>query len=344
MIDIDWKTGLTLFFKFQIMCIRSANKIVGILFVAMLSFYHSLAQTDSSAYSFESTIDQVYKVSPSGDSLRLDLYLPNNAVNEKKPLVILVHGGGWAFGDKGLSSLYYTRALKEQLLRNNYAVASIGYSLVNDSVHFPTPVEDCKDAVKWLYSQSEKYKLDTANYGVWGGSAGAHLAMLIAYSDAEDFAGDSELSNYPSRLNYVIDNFGPTNLNELFKVKLNGVSTFMFKIFVRKLYDIRNKLTYAMTGYHFKKDKEKVIEANALYSPLKFIERHAVPTLIFHGTKDRIVSLQQSETLKEVLDQHNVPNELVIVEDGDHGFGNIGEEKTDELVLKTVEYIKKHTY
>lgn len=322
---------------------RSRYKFVGIFFCFILFFSHAFAQTDSSAYSFQSHIDLTYKLSEAGDSLKLDLFLPVQASKEKIPLVILVHGGGWAFGDKELESIYYMRALKEQLLRNNYAVASIGYRLVTDSVHFPAPVIDCKDAVKWLYSQADSYQLDTANYGIWGGSAGAHLAMLVAYSDAGEFSGVQQLANYPSRLNYVIDNFGPTDLNELFKVNLNGFSTTMFKIFVRRLYDIRNKLTFAMTGYDFKENREKVIETNKLYSPLKYVDHNTVPTLIFHGTKDRIVSIQQSEVLQQLLEENNVSSKLIRVEDGDHGFGNIGEDKTDELVSQTVEYIKLHT-
>ncbi|WDF67606.1 alpha/beta hydrolase [Sphingobacterium oryzagri] len=310
----------------------------------LFSFSKAFSQADSAAYNFESHIDLTYKVSAKNDSLKLDLFLPSSVAQEKKPLVILLHGGGWAFGDKELESIYFMRALKAQLLQNNYAVASIDYSLVSDSVHFPTPIADCKDAVKWLYSQADTYQLDTANFGIWGGSAGAHLAMLVAYSDADEFVGDKQLAAYPSRLNYVVDNFGPTDLNKLFKVNLNGVSTLMFKLFVRKLYDIRNNLTYAMTGYRFKDEKDKVIAANASYSPLQYIDENAAPTLILHGTKDRIVALEQSEALSKVLDQYQVANELVIVEGGDHGFGNIGNDKTDELVSKTVAYIKQHTH
>ncbi|GHE23242.1 alpha/beta hydrolase [Sphingobacterium griseoflavum] len=299
-------------------------------------------QTDSSAYTYRSLMDVGYKGLSNGDSLRLDLFLPAMASGKKIPLVIVVHGGGWAFGDKEMESIYYMRKLKEELLRNDFAVASISYRLVSDSIHFPSPVEDCSDAVKWLCKHADRYQLDTANYGIWGGSAGAHLAMLVSYANPGEIGGDASLQDVPLRLNYVIDNFGPTKLNDLFRVNLNGFSTFMFKVFVRKLYDIRLKLTYAMTGYDFKTDKDKVLEVNERFSPLNYVDKPVLPTLIVHGTKDRIVAIKQSEQLQQALEKHQVENNFIKVENGDHGLGNIAKEKTDELVQKTITFIKAH--
>jgi len=308
----------------------------------LATIFMTQAQTDSSAYSYRSLMDVGYKALPNRDSLRLDLFLPASAAKKKVPLLIVVHGGGWAFGDKEMESIYYMRKLKEELLRSDFAVASISYRLVSDSVHFPLPVEDCSDAIKWLYKHADRYRLDTANYGIWGGSAGAHLAMLVAYANPGAIGGDASLQEVPLRLNYVIDNFGPTKLNDLFRVNLNGFSTFMFKVFVRKLYDIRLKLTYAMTGYDFKTDKDKVLEVNERFSPLNYVDKPVLPTLIVHGTKDRIVAIKQSEQLQEAFQKHQVEHRFIRVEDGDHGLGNIAKEKTDELVQTTITFIKAH--
>ncbi|WP_437921400.1 alpha/beta hydrolase fold domain-containing protein [Sphingobacterium sp. LRF_L2] len=324
------------------MNLKSGIPILLIFIIGIFSFSITNAQVDSSHFNFQSFMNVTYKVR-GADSLKLDVFLPAVAKERKVPLVVVVHGGGWAFGNKDMDTITYMRKLKQGLLQNGFAVASISYSLVSKEVHLPTPIEDCKDAVRWLYAHAEEYNFDTHNYGIWGGSAGAHLALLIAYSDKETFQGDSLLKAYPSHLNYVIDNFGPTDLNELFKVDLGGVSTLMFKVFIRKIYDIRQKLTFAITGYQFDENKTLVKETNALYSPLNFVEKGAVPTLILHGTKDRIVSVRQSEQLKQQLDKCAVPNNLILVEDGDHGFNKISSDKMDELIGLSIEFAKKQT-
>ncbi|TDS17309.1 alpha/beta hydrolase [Sphingobacterium paludis] len=315
-------------------------RIVSAIAIFYASVFASYAQTDSSAYAYRALIDVGYKPSSGVDSTRLDLFLPGVAQTTKVPLVIVIHGGGWAFGDKEMESIYYMRKLKEELLRNGFAVASIGYSLLSDSVHFPQPLEDCKDAVRWLYKHASNYNLDTTNFGMWGASAGAHLGLLIAYSGDDEYKGREELANYPVRLNYIVDNFGPTDLNELFKVDLNGFSTTMFKLFVPKLHDIREKLTLAMTGTSFKEDKEKVKEVNKIYSPRYRVTAKAISTLIIHGDKDKIVSLAQSQKLKTSLDSCGVANEIVVVEGGDHGFGNMPKEKIDEVVRLTIAFVR----
>lgn len=337
--------GETWRLKYNFLCMhfKPCNKTVWMLILLFFMSTYGFGQIDSSRYSFQSLMNLTYKVSQGQDSSKLDLFLPAAAKQRPVPLVIVVHGGGWAFGDKEMESIYYMRKLKEQLLQHGYAVASIGYSLVSDSVHFPTPVQDCRDAVKWLYKEASTYGLDTANYGIWGGSAGAHLAMLIAYADRDQFAGDPALMAYPSRLNYVVDNFGPTDLNALFKVDLNGFATTMFKWFVPKLHQLREKLTFAMTGVAFKDNKDEVRRINEIYSPLPYVTDKAVPTLIFHGDKDKIVAHSQSEALKKVLDGHGVWNELITVEGGDHGFNNVEKEKTDALVGQTIDFIKQQT-
>src|ERR1700744_4806743 len=168
---------------------------------------------------------QVYKDVSYKDSLKLDLYLPDGTT--PRPLVVIIHGGAWVRGDKSLDASYYMRQLRDQLLRNGYAVASIDSTLLSKTAHFPTPIQDCNDAIRWLKEHAAPYRLDTAHIGLWGGSAAAHLALLCGYG-----AG--------TRFDYVIDNFGPTDLNKLFKTHASPFTVLIFKLFIRKIYDIRN--------------------------------------------------------------------------------------------------------
>ena len=163
--------------------------------------------------------------------------------------------------------------------------------------------------------------------------------MLMAYTDYEEFPGDDSLRDQSYQLNYVIDNFGPTDLNSLFRLEMQRVGVLFFKLFINKLYLARERLTYFLTGLNLKEDLEPLKETNLRYSPLQYINEHAPPTLIFHGTRDGIVPYTQSQTLKKHLDNHSVDNELITVINGDHGFNNISEDRINTLVEQTLNFI-----
>ena len=119
--------------------------------------------------------------------------------------MIWVHGGGWRFGDRKLAP-----NLPLFAERSGVAVVSIDYRL-SDEVKFPAPVEDVKTAVRWVRSIASRLQLDDGHIGLWGSSAGAHLAACAALSSEDDFLG-SEHSDFSSAVQAVVDGYGPTNL------------------------------------------------------------------------------------------------------------------------------------
>jgi dipeptidyl aminopeptidase/acylaminoacyl peptidase len=62
--------------------------------------------------------------------------------------------------------------------------------------------------------------------------------------------------------------------------------------------------------------------------------------MIFHGTKDSLVHIFQSQKLKEALDQASIRNELIVVKNGDHGFNNIPDTEVDQLIERSIVFIK----
>ncbi len=144
--------------------------------------------------------DQVY--SHAGSSARLaDIYLPTSAA-APIPVVIWLHGGGWRFGDRHLAP---DLALFAQ--SSGLAVVSIDYRL-SDEAKFPAPVEDVKTAVRWVRSVAPNFGFDQHHVGLWGSSAGAHLAACAALSQEQDFLGD-EHSGFSSAVQGVVDGYGP---------------------------------------------------------------------------------------------------------------------------------------
>ena len=104
---------------------------------------------------------------------KLDLYLP--AAAGPSPLVLYLHGGGWVAGDKaGPDDLGVITALAG----HGYAVASVNYRLATDAV-FPAQIDDARAALAWLRANAGALGVDPGRVGVFGVSAGAHLAVLL---------------------------------------------------------------------------------------------------------------------------------------------------------------------
>jgi len=101
----------------------------------------------------------------------LDLHLPEG--EGPFPLLVWIHGGGWHSGTRDID-------FAEPYLRAGFALASIGYRLTSGGSCFPAPIEDCVAAVAWLQQNAARWKIDCSRLGVFGHSAGGHLASLAA--------------------------------------------------------------------------------------------------------------------------------------------------------------------
>ena len=104
--------------------------------------------------------------------LQLDAYLPTT--KGPHPSVLVIHGGGWMSGSKWQLGRY-AAALAERGI-NAFA---INYRLAPKYKH-PVQVEDCREAVRWVRSNSKKYGGDPKRIGALGYSAGAHLSAMLA--------------------------------------------------------------------------------------------------------------------------------------------------------------------
>lgn len=105
--------------------------------------------------------------------LRTDIFYPKNNSN-LKPAIIFVHGGGWLKGNK---QVY--RAMAIDLAKQGFVTSAIEYRLGHEAA-FPAGIQDCFASVRFLRANSAKYHIDKTKIGVVGGSAGGHLAGLMA--------------------------------------------------------------------------------------------------------------------------------------------------------------------
>ena len=150
-------------------------------------------------------------------------------------------------------------------------MASINYRLSQHAV-FPAQIEDCKAAIRWLRANAAKYHLDPDHIGVWGASAGGHLvAMLGTTGGVKELEGKGGNLDQSSRVQCVVDWFGPTDLATMGGSHDNPASP-----------------DRQLIGGPVQENKEKARKA----SPLTYVSKDSAPFLIMHGDKDNMVPLQ----------------------------------------------------
>jgi acetyl esterase/lipase len=118
-----------------------------------------------------------YAVAPGYRPLQLDLWVPASPASP--PLVVWIHGGGWMFGDRRyLPETLRPNQLFEELVAAGLATATIDYRRALEA-HFPAPLHDAKAAIRHLRAHADVLGINTSKIGVWGESAGGHLAALV---------------------------------------------------------------------------------------------------------------------------------------------------------------------
>ncbi len=239
------------------------------------------------------TRDIVYRTAGKSE-LKLDLYTPRNSA-KPFPVIVWIHGGGWSSGSKDDCPAIF-------FLPKGYAAVSVQYRLTQEAP-FPAQIEDCKAAIRWLRANAAKHKLDPDRIGVWGASAGGHLAALLGTAgDAKQFETGEHLQ-YSSQVQAVCDWFGPADLTAI-AARTGPLGR-----------EISGPLT-ALLGGPVEQKKDLAKQA----SPVTYVDKEDPPFLICHGDADPLVPLSQSQALEKALKKAGVEVELVVVKGAGHGF------------------------
>lgn len=263
----------------------------------------------------------VYKT-VDGEELLLDVYLPWRDVFEKTPVAIYIYGGGFVQGSKENLLTGFKRSLGVELLRAGYAVVSINYRLVDGVTVFPMNIEDCKDAVRWVFANGEAYGFDLNNVGVWGTSAGGHLALMMGLTDEDDFVGEAGLAGFRSEVQWVIDFFGPSNFD-------------VFAITPKTDHGQEITERYWGNGVEY----EALLEMIDTHSPLSYVDENSPPVMIVHGTADDVVDVAQSEVLFAALEEMGRPVEMILLDGVNHSLLGASDEEVDDVVAAALEFV-----
>ncbi len=240
-----------------------------------------------------------------------DVYMPADP-KDRRPAVILIHGGGWIEGsrkaDDGLSRLIAAQGL---------VVFNIDYRLADKAkpdTRWPAQLVDAQLAVRFLRAHANEFAVDPARIGAMGDSAGAQLAVFLGVLPRVVLGAGSEL--YPDQkpdVMAVVDQFGPTDLPGMGRSGAASIEA-MFGI-------------AAPTG-----------QALLTASPLPSVTAHSAPVYILHGESDDIVPFQQSRQLADTLRAHDVKTELVSFAGG-HEYAGLPPEAATKLQMAAVKWL-----
>lgn len=119
-----------------------------------------------------------YTAADAAEPQKAELYRPRGKT--LRPAVVVVHGGGWIKGKRG-----QMEHIVEALVRHGYVVLDIDYRLAPEHP-YPAAVDDVRSALRWLRDNAAQIGVDPQRLGLWGYSAGAHLAGLVAAKPRDD--------------------------------------------------------------------------------------------------------------------------------------------------------------
>jgi acetyl esterase/lipase len=262
--------------------------------------------------------------------LLLDLYVPQ-AGETAPPVVLFLHGGGWALGDRKLVAPAFGSwepSFFARLARAGFAVASADYRLSCEA-RFPAQLHDAKAAVRWLRGHGAEHGFDGERIVAWGASAGGHLAALLGltgdFSDASIEGTSDEVS---SAVSAVVDWYGPADLVALAPVAGGPME-----------HDSPESPEGRLIGARVSENPALAKAA----SPVSYVHGGAPPFQIKHGTADRAVPAGQSQTLAGALAAAGVPVETQWVAGAGHMWEGIGQAEVEKIFASSVGFARRVT-
>jgi acetyl esterase/lipase len=271
-------------------------------------------------------MEDVVYTTAGGQKLKANVYFPAEHVPGKTaalPAVLCIHGGAWRSGSR-TDMLPFAFALADK----GFVAVTISYRLFDPDKHpdnvWPAQYDDAQCAVRWMRASAAKLGIDAGRIAAIGASAGGHLVALLGTTETRRGCAPVYME-HSSRVNAVIDVFGPADLTQDFtRCKLGAVT-------VQSLVD-----DFIGT----KKPADEIRKAKAASSPARLVDTRTVPFLIIHGDKDPVVPVEQSRIMERALKKASIPCTYVELKGEGHGLGALG--SIERLRSETEAFLTKN--
>lgn len=241
-----------------------------------------------------------------------DLYRPSTPA-PPRPSVILVHGGGWAGGNRDTLT-----QMCSALASRGFVVLNIDYRLASSSdpsTQWPAQLVDAQLAVRFLRANSQMWGVDPGRMAAVGDSVGGTLALMLGLRS--DIVPSDRSNLYPGvspAVQAVVDMFGPVEFLKLHGPDWDPVNTILFG-------------TVSPTPVQVQ-----------LLSPLRFINHKPDAVLIVHGNADDVVPLEQSRIANAILRVQGI-NAAFVPFSGGHEFRDSKQLDIDHVFLSIYDFL-----
>ena len=264
-----------------------------------------------------------------------DIWQPNATVTPSGLAFIYLHGSAWYLLDKDLG----TRPLFSHLAAQGHVIMDVAYRL-SPETDMMGMVHDVKRAIIWMKEQAGTYGVNPDRVVIGGGSAGAHLALLAAYTANDPRFTPTELTGKDVSVNAVISLYGPADLTAMYfhtnqdlttrsipgKPK-KAVPTQMPGWIIKKMGKNYHRLgfdkgfanagTFApLLGGH----PDECPETYAHFSPVTHVHPACPSTLLLHGEHDTMAPVKSTRLLYARLIEKKVKTVMHILPQTDHAF------------------------
>jgi acetyl esterase/lipase len=248
----------------------------------------------------------------------LDLYLPE-ASKASGAGILLLPGGGYQ-----MLTVPGEGATPARFFQSNHVAAFVLRYRHGPQYHYPTTLLDAQRALRFIRAHAEEYHIDSAKVGVFGGSAGGHLAAMLA-------------TLYDNNLLPAAP-YAPDAID-----KLSAKPAFALLLYpVIDLTD--DTVTHRGSRQNLTQDNQALYEA---LSPQKHVTRETPPVFIVHGTNDRLVPVKNSLLFYEACLKAGVSVEMHLEENAQHGFGmgaNLNDETVKEWPKQALRFLARHQW
>jgi acetyl esterase/lipase len=229
---------------------------------------------------------------------------------------IYFHGSGWAVFDKD----FCTRPFFRHLVAQGHTVMDVAYRLMPE-VDIYGMIGDAKRAIAWMKNKASSYDVNPEKIVLGGGSAGAHLALLAAYTPWDLALTPVELKGIDLSVCGVISYYGSTDLLAVYQhanlQQMENLSPVPIgtKVDPKKAFNYAARFDILLGGW-----PQDAPDMYQLASPISHVQPGCPPTLLIQGNQDFLTPVDATVALHKKLVEAGVPSINVVFPWTDHGF------------------------
>jgi acetyl esterase/lipase len=247
--------------------------------------------------------------------LKLDVYRPKTD-GALRPGLMQIHGGGWVMGDKREQGL----PLLNHMALQGWVGFNVNYRL-SPRATWPEHLLDLKHFIAWYREHAAEYGADPDFLCVTGGSAGGHLAAMVALS-----ANEPELQ----------PGFEDVDTSVRGAVPFYGVYDFV----EAGPWPIPFGATSLVERMVVKRSFKDEPEAFAAASPVSHLRPDAPPFFVIHGSKDSLIPVGEARRfVKKLREASDAPVLYAEMKGGQHAFDVFPSYRTARVVEGVERYL-----